>query len=189
MSVKSMLYKPQPVAVVLCGCMMFGVAGHSSTRKAMKHPTKAPATKAAEVSADVRRAIQSAYDEQNAAFSRQDIDGYMAHRASGYVLIDEDGEGPGQDKLRKTFGMMFQGTKESSATTFILSASSEGSGVVVSTKEHTQMTVMRPGDRKVGHLVADNRNRDFWVKAPDGWQEKRSKQVSSTQTVNGKPLH
>ena len=183
-----MSLKLQPTVLALYGCLMLSLAGHSSARRPAGHAARPATPPASGVSAGVRRAIQSLYGEQNAAFSRQDIEGYLAHRAPNYVMIDKGGAGPGQDKLRKSVGVMFQGTKASSATTTILSASAEGGGVVVVTREHLQMTVVRPGDHQVGHLVADGRSRDFWVQGQDGWQEMRSKQLSSTETLNGQPL-
>jgi len=184
-----MSFKPQPVALALCACMTCSLISYSSAQKAAKFSDKSAATRVQQVPADVRQAIQVAYNEQNAAFSRQDIEGYLAHRAPDYVILDDDGEGPGAEKLRKTFGVMFQGTRASSATTSILSAFSQGSGVVVLTKQHTEMTVVRPGDQKVGHLVADNWIRDFWVQVSKDWQVKRSKLMSSRQTINGQPIH
>ena len=175
-------------ALALCSCLIFGLIAPLSARHVGGHTLKPATPKDSGVSAGVKRAIQSAYNEQNVAFSRQDIEGYLAHRATDYVLVDEDGEGAGQDKLRHGYGMMFHGTKASVATTTILSASSEAGGVVVLTREHLQLTVIRPGDQKVGHLVADNRNRDFWVQGQGGWQEKRTKQLSSKQTNNGQPI-
>lgn len=157
------------------------VPKHSAPKSSAKPTGDSAATQ------EARRAIQTAYDEQNAAFARLDLDGYLSHHATDFVSVDKEGKETGDDETRQMLGMMFQGTKSAQATTTIQQITLQSDGAVVVTRGHVTMTIERPGDRQVGHLVSDGTYRDFWVKADSGWRCKRSKALSEKQTINGQP--
>ena len=183
-----------PMIVTACASLIFSCIAHAGTKKAVMHSVR-PVAKASIKSSDnsssapesMRRAIRAAYRDRNDAFGRKDINDYMAFFAPDYVVINEHGERPAWPTLRRVFGYFFQIARESSIQTTILSVVPKAGGVIVNTKEHMEITLVRPADHQVGHIVEDRRNRDFWVRKSDGWQLKRTKQISVQSTFNGQP--
>lgn len=155
----------------------------SARKPAPRPPVSQPKGDAATQQA--RKTIQADYDEQDAAFARRDLDAYLAHHAPDFTSVDKDGKKTTDDDTRHTLGMIFKGTQSAKAATRIQGVTLQTDGAVVLTRAHSEMTVERPGDHQVGHIVADTTSRDLWVKADGAWQCKRSKTLTDTTTING----
>lgn len=171
-----------PSALVLAVLVVPTVA---FARKPAPRPPAAAHVKEDAAAQQAHKAIQADYDQQDAAFARLDLDGYLSHHAPDFISVDKDGKETGDDDTRQMLGMMFQGTKSAKATTQVQRVTLQSDGAVVLTHAHSEMTVERPGDNQVGHLVADTTSRDFWVKADGVWQCKRSKTLTEHTTING----
>lgn len=174
-------------ALLLCALLGLTLSPGASARKTatVKKPVGRAAVPAGVL--EVKRAIQAAYNEQNAAFARRDADGFFSHRTIDYVSVDRHGNEHDGGEQRQSLETLFENTTAAKANTVVQQITLQADGAVVVVREQARLTVVRPGDNRVGHFVFESTSRDFWVKTDDGWECKRSKSMTDRTTINGRP--
>ena len=127
--------------------------------------------------------IQAAYDQINAAFLRNDIDGLMAYFTPDYTEQQERGTTVNRDEARRQYqGHRAQITSMNSHWT-LQSLLPNAEGVLVQMAMHSSGTgIKRILFAKVhGTFTDDLQVRDLWVNTAQGWRIKH-RVVLSEQT-------
>jgi len=136
----------------------------------------------AEINAKVQPAIQTNYNQINAAFIRQDIKGATALFTPDYILINPEGEKQTLAEFREHYGNLFTrfNVKLISNKATIKNIDVNASGIDVAIEQKTEGTIA--GFNKI---VINQTSRDLWLKTPQGWRLKQSKILTSQITFNG----
>ena len=143
--------------------------------------TIAPAR--AELSTKIQPAIQSNYNQINAAFVRKDMNAATALFTPDYVSISPEGEKKTLVEFREHYNNLFGrfNIKLTSNKATIKNIAVNPTGIDVALEQKTEATVA--GASKI---VIDQTSRDSWLKTPQGWRLKQSKILTSQITFNGK---
>ena len=144
----------------------------------------------ADPAADARRAIQAAYASMQAALDRGDPSGATAYFAPGFTFTDTHGRRSETAQQRQTFRELFAAAQSVSDTVTVLTFRRAGPdrATVV---QRGRLVVILPAGTPTGrpskgvHVLTA---RDFWVRTAHGWRVRHEQALSSTFTVNGKPL-
>jgi ketosteroid isomerase-like protein len=143
----------------------------------------------ADATSDARAAIQSAYKKVNEAAARKDANAILAVYAPDYVSVGRKGEVHKLAEVKQNFQRIISAAQSIKGTTTIQKFSLKGKQAVATIKDHTEIVVVNPQNaQQTAKLVADTTSEDTWVKAGKGWLQKKSKEISSRQTLNGKEM-
>ncbi len=144
----------------------------------------------ADAASDARKAIQTAYDRENAAAARKDVNGMFANETSDFEDITKEGRKVNLTEMRAQLGRVMAGIQSIKATTTIQKFSLKGQQAIVVAKGHAEMTGVNPNNHSTVKAIIENTSEDLWVKTKRGWLQKRSKTLteSTHTTINGKPV-
>jgi ketosteroid isomerase-like protein len=136
----------------------------------------------AQINASVKPAIQTNYNQINAAFIRKDIKGATALFTPDYVSIDPEGKKQNLAEFREHYDNLFKrfNIKLTSNKATIKNIDTSAGGIDVAIDQKTEGTIA--GFNK---LVINQTSRDSWMKTPQGWRLKQSKILTSQTTFNG----
>ncbi|HZO87155.1 MAG TPA: nuclear transport factor 2 family protein [Chthonomonadaceae bacterium] len=141
----------------------------------------------ADATADARKAIQTAYNQANAAMARKDVNGGLAHFAPDFEAVTRNGKKIMLPQIRQQLQqitMMQSIRAKSTIQKFRL----KGNQAVVTVKEHADLTGVNPQNKQKLTMSIDSVSEDTWVKSGKGWLQKRSKSLRETAKINGKPI-
>lgn len=139
-----------------------------STRAAAAPPAAAP-------SAADRAAIQAAYDELGAAFSRHDLPRFMSYFTADYIDIDEKGARLTKEQTRRGYQDQLGQMKTIQSRYAVQSLAPAPGGTLVEMRMHSSGL----GEKRVlfaklhGTFTDDLWVRDLWVSTPQGWRIQR----------------
>src|SRR2546421_7925540 len=140
----------------------------------------------ADATAEARKQIQAAYGRENAATARKDTSGVVANMSPDYVTSDVHGQTATVELIRQTLPKIFASTLSLKAKTVITKFALKGNEADVTVKEHADISLFNRKTLKPSKLVLDETTQTTWVKTPSGWRKKRSRTLSSHQTLDGK---
>ena len=129
---------------------------------------------------DARKAIQAAYDRNNAAMVRRDVSGVLATYAPGYTSIDQNGQETarsGEEERQHWVESLTPPSKVKSKTRIVDLKLQDG-GAVVTTESHEDITYVSRKTKSVQRLNIIESARDFWVKSQNRWLWKRSRTLT-----------
>jgi hypothetical protein len=137
----------------------------------------------AEVNPKIQPAIQTNYNQINAAFIRKDIKGATALFTPDYVSINPEGGKQTLAEFREHYNNLFTrfNIQLTSNKATIKNIDINPSGIDVAIEQSTEGTVA--GFNKI---IINQTSRDSWLKTPQGWRLKQSKILTSQTTFNGK---
>lgn len=146
----------------------------------------------ADTKAEVNKAIQTAYDSEDAAMARKDIEGYLAYHATDFIAIGKKGQTQGLEKERRSmlefFTLPWKSGQFSSEIQDIKLNDKQGKQATVTVKRMGSIELVDPQTRRSGTLETEAVLRHFWVKEQKGWRLKREKAISLKAFMDGKPL-
>lgn len=142
----------------------------------------------ADATSDARKTIQAAYDKMNAAAAKKDVNGILAYYAPDYEHVNQRGQKTTLAAMRQQMPQLLQMMKSIKATTAIKKFVLQGSQATVAVASQGEMVGVDPQTKKAVKIVIFSSDEDLWVKGAKGWMQKRSKTLSSKQTVDGKPV-
>ena len=143
----------------------------------------------ADTAAQARKAIQAAYDREDAAADRKDIKGVLANCAPDFQAIELDGSRSTLADARKSMSMAFQQFKTVTAKTTIQKFTLQGNKATMTVKEYAQMTTGPLGPKKQTHkLIVVGTDQDTWVKHGNRWLKEITRTISRKQTLDGRPI-
>jgi ketosteroid isomerase-like protein len=136
----------------------------------------------AENNAKIQPAIQTNYNQINAAFVRKDIKGATALFTPDYVSINPEGEKKTLAEFREHYNNLFTrfNIKLTSNKATIKNIAVNSNGIDVAIEQKTEGTVA--GFNKI---IINQTSSDSWLKTPQGWRLKQSKILTSQTTFNG----
>ena len=142
-----------------------------------------------DATSEARKAIQAAYDKSDAATAKKDIDGAMAFQTSDYTYTTQKGRKLDNATVRTSTTQVLTLAREIHGKTVIRKIALKGSMATVTVDETGSIVVATPQrPDQVSKIVIEARSEDVWIKTPKGWREKSSRELSSKQSVNGKPV-
>ncbi len=130
-----------------------------------------------------KQEIQSTYNKIASAILRKDITSATSYFTSDYVGIDDQGNQRTAVEMRKYYSSIMPAPVKVVKNQIAIqdfSANSNSANVLI--KQRADLTF---GSNKI---VSQNTYRDLWVKTPQGWRLKQSKNTQSSTTINGKPV-
>lgn len=147
-----------------------------------------PAAVHADPAGAARKAIQAQYDKANAAAARRDVDAVFAIQTPDYVHIDKQGRTHTAAEARQQFAQIVAAAKTIKAVTRIQTFKLDKTGATVTIAERADIYLLNPQTGKLSHLLITDMARDLWVKTANGWKQKRTKELSSSILMDGKPV-
>ncbi len=126
--------------------------------------------------------VRAAYTEMDQALSAKDIDKAMSYMAPDIVNTDAKGKPFPLAAMKTGLQTMFNAASSVESKTTISSVEVKGPGVTVNSA--SKMTATTP----LGPLVASTTSRDYWEQVGGAWKIKRSRSLTESVTINGKPL-
>lgn len=146
-------------------------------------------TAQADTPAQARKAIQAAYDREDAAVGRKDIKGALANCAPDFQFVAPDGTRGSLADARQSLSTQFGKNSSFVAKTTIQKFTLQGSKTVVTAKEYQLRTVVPRAPHAHAHkIVTVGIDEDTWVKHGDRWLRERTRAISQKQTLDGKPI-
>lgn len=125
-------------------------------------------------------AIQAAYTQINAAFTRHDLDRFMTYFTPDYKVVDENSRTFNKAQTRRQYADQLKQVKTMNSRFTVQNFTAVPSGVEAEMKLHTQGI----GEKRVlfmkfkGTYADDLWVRDLWVQTPDGWRIKSRKTLA-----------
>lgn len=132
--------------------------------------------------------IRAAMKKMVTASNNKDADGYVAFTDPAFLNMDSSGKETTHGKeerragLSKLFAQISSMTERSTAKSITF----DKNGATVMQASDSSFSVTVGGRNRVFGSHATYR--DFWVKTPSGWLEKRSRAISSKDTLDGQPV-
>lgn len=143
----------------------------------------------ADATSDAKKAIQGIYDKVDAAAGKKDVKGVTSHLTSDYQSLSAKGVKLGDAAQLKTqVEMVFKQVQSIKAKSQIQKFALKGSTATVTVKQNGTIVVMNPQTRKPSVVAVESVSEDIWVKSSGSWKEKSSKNTSSKQSMDGKPI-
>lgn len=142
----------------------------------------------ADKTADAKKAIQAAYNAENAAAARKDLKGIFASYAPDYVEVSQTGRTTTLTEEKTKARQALSLVKSAKANSVIQKIKLKGKQAVVSVKEHNELVVDNPRTGQPAKMVIDSVSEDTWTKSGKSRLKKRSKTISEKATANGEPL-
>lgn len=142
----------------------------------------------ADAAADARKTIQAAYDKENAAAAKKDLEGAFASVAPDFMAGDQQGHQASLRDLKPQMQTVFQNSTTLKATTVITKFVFKGNQATVTTKNRTLMNLKAPKGGKPSKATVDSVEEDLWVKNGSRWVRRVATFLSQTMTKNGKPF-
>ena len=122
-------------------------------------------------------AIQSGYDQINAAFSQHDLDRFMTFFTPDYKVVDEKGATYTKEQTRRQYADQLKQMKTMQSQFTVGNFAETPAGVECEMKLHTQGV----GEKRVmfmkfkGTYADDLWVHDLWIQTPQGWRIKSRK--------------
>jgi hypothetical protein len=136
-----------------------------------------------------RKAIQAAYDREDAAVSRKDVPGILVNCAPNFQFITQNGMRGSLADARQGLTAQFQTPSSFVAKTTLQKLTLQGNKAVVTVKEYQMRTVVPKAPHVHPHkIVTVSIDEDTWVKHGNRWLREISKNISQKQTLDGKPI-
>jgi len=143
----------------------------------------------ADTAAQARKAIQAAYDREDAAFDRKDIKGALVNCAPDFQFIAPGGMRGGLADARQSLTTQFGRNSSFVARTTLQKLTLQGSKVIVTVKEYQVRTVVpRAPHAHMHKIVMVSIDQDTWVKHGNRWLREMTRVLSQKQTLDGKPI-
>lgn len=142
----------------------------------------------AETAATARKAIQAAYDKENAAIAKKDLAGAFAADAPDFMAGDKQGHQAALRDLKPQMQTVFQNSTSLKATTLIQKFAFKGNQATVTTRVHTVINLKAPKGGKPSKATVDSVEEDLWAKNMGQWVRRISTVLSQTMTKDGKPF-
>ena len=132
--------------------------------------------------------IRNAIKQTDAAAEKKDAKGVVAFTHPDYVGIDKDGKEVTHGKAEREAKMarLFSDAVKIITQTKVTRIRFTSDGATVESQSGGTILLAK-GDRKAT-MKGSSTSRDLWVKVKNGWLEKRTRGLTSTLTVNGKPV-
>jgi ketosteroid isomerase-like protein len=144
----------------------------------------------ADTPAQARAAIQKVLDGWNAAAARKDIAGMFAHHTPDHVSFGSDGTKEPLADVRAQFVRILPTIRKAEGKTVIRSLTLKGdTATVVTDSVGTVVFAADPKTKGETTFRTVSSERTLWVKRNGAWLEKESRELSSTSTADGKPVH
>jgi hypothetical protein len=132
-----------------------------------------------------RSAIQAAYDRQNQAYSRRDIDAIAAVCTPNYEDVNY-GKASSLSDFRQALHKLFNYAREVHIVIEIQSARPLGSDIEVKAKRRFE-AIFQDRNRKPHKYLAAEILTDTWSRSGDQWLKRRSEVASQAATIDGTP--
>lgn len=148
----------------------------------------AAVVRAADNPASVKKLIQTAENEMNAAAVRKDIATVLRYHTPDYTATMDDGRKYTRKQFETSMRQAFAAAKKITSVTVVTEISLKPGIATVMTQNHGTIVVTNRQTRKDVLLRVVNTDREVWVKQGNVWRKRSSKTLKATQTLNGKPL-
>ncbi len=141
---------------------------------------------------DTQKALQANYNDRDAAVSRKDVDGALAHYAPEFVGVGMAGKSHGLKEERadfvKTFTTLNPRTSDIKTTIGKLVLAKADTEAAATVSRHGVLLIVDPQTKLNNVLVLDGTYLDTWTKRAGVWRLTREQTVSLKATMNGQPL-
>lgn len=146
----------------------------------------------ADALAGARKALQTDYNDRDAAVARKDVDGALAHYAPDFVGLSAAGKAHGLKQERadfvKTFTTLNPRTSVTKTTITKLTLAKGGGEAAAAVTRHGVLLLVDPQTKLNSVLVLDGVYQDTWAKRSGVWRLTRERATSLKATMNGHPL-
>ncbi len=143
----------------------------------------------ADTAAQARKAIQTAYDREDAAAAHRNINGILSNYAPDYQDREPNGLKVGLADVRQSLVVMFQNARAVTAKTTIQNFTLQGSKAIVTTKEYAMLTVASKAEHGQLHkIVLNSTDEDTWAKRGNRWLKVSTRTLRQSEMIDGKPL-
>ena len=129
---------------------------------------------------DAKKAIQAAYNRNNAAKLHRDVGAILATYAPGYTSVNQNGleTTRSDEEERQHWAELLTPPGKVKKMTRVVDLKLQDGGAVVTVTAHEEMSYVSRKTRTVQHLTFDEKDRDFWVQSQNHWLWKRSRTLS-----------
>ncbi len=146
---------------------------------------------AADTAGTVQKTLQTDYESRDKAVARRDIDATLAHYASDFVGVSRTGKTHGLPQERADFQDTFALPAQSGVTRSViekLTLAKAGTEADVTLHRRGTLILTDAQTHQNRTVVLNGTYQDVWAKRSGGWRLIREQVLSTTATVNGKPL-
>ena len=141
-----------------------------------------------DAASDAKKWIQAAYNRENAAAIRRDVDGVLADTAPDYVSVSPRGGSTPLRLIKPRLRPLLEAMRVKRATTRVTKVVLKGPEAHVATTEHVVAVLANPETQRPANLVIDSTTESVWVRGGKGWLKKRSRSHDVRRSMDGKPL-
>jgi hypothetical protein len=135
-----------------------------------------------------RPAILAKYAAIDDAFANQDIDKMLDETHSqDFEAIDREGKSQDFNGVHNALLDLFDKAKSAKVVTHVRVVTFKDNTATVEVRRHLDLSLVDSKTTENSLVTLDNYSRDFWIKDGDRWLEKRSRLLTSTRHVTGKP--
>jgi uncharacterized protein (TIGR02246 family) len=147
-----------------------------------------PAARAADATADAKKAIQAAYNKMNAALERKDVNGAFSVLTPDAEQITLQGQRLSAAQMRQQMTQGLAQARSIRSRTTVQKVTLKGNQALAVVRSQVSFVVTDPQSGRDAKIAADEVSDDTWIKTAQGWRAKRSKTTRQKQTVNGQPV-
>jgi hypothetical protein len=138
--------------------------------------------------AGAKQAIQAAYRQMDRAVDRKDLKTLYRFYDPTYVGYTLQGGQKDLETSRAEAEAFIPHVLRSSSSTVVLSASPQGSGVVVTDRTRSTLLVVNPNTHQHMVLKQDETDRDYWVRETGGWKIRQERTLALSASLNGRSI-
>lgn len=142
----------------------------------------------ADTAATARKAIQAAYDKENAAVAKKNLEGAFSSVSSDFMAGDKQGHQASLRSLKPQMQAVFDSATSLKAVTQIQKIVYKTDQATVTAKNRTIINLKAPKGQKPSKAIVDSVEEDLWVKTGGKWVRRIATVLSQTMTKNGQPF-
>jgi uncharacterized protein (TIGR02246 family) len=142
----------------------------------------APVIKA-DATADAKKAIQAAYDKQAGAVARRDAKAVFEIYAPDFEVVSKKGKKTSLANIKASITQLMASSNSINTSYKIQKLVLKGKEGTATIHTHAEI-----GAPNAGKYVLDQTSEDTWIKAAKGWLLRRSKSLTSKESMNGQAL-
>ena len=199
MRTRSRVLRPLIAACVIVACPLIATnRARAQTNSDAPAPAADPgaagtpdpaATPPADVNPTVEKPlIVAQYPAMDSAFNSKDVDTLLDQtHAPEFKALDKSGKSLDFQGVHDALIDLFGNAKTIKEKSRVRSVTFRSNTATVEIQRHVELTIVDPITGETSQIVLDNSIRDFWTKDPDTWSMLRSRLISSTRRITGKP--
>ena len=145
----------------------------------------------ADVTAEAKKAIRTAYVQEDAATSKKDVKGLFAHYHPAWEMTVKSAKSEtvmNLAQMKQSITQQLATITSITSKTTIQTFTSKGKDVLVRFKAHGDIVFADPQTQKPSRIVVDEVGEDTWTLSGKNWLKRKSKTLQQSSTKDGKSI-